>query len=166
MFPLPYTSFTIETTATIPRLVEQLSQVVEPSRIRWIWNRGKEHKYFQGQLHERGFRLSRVIHYRNSFLPLIYGRFEEDPLGTTVHVRMHLHPLVLLFLVVWVTVFTFIVLNIAWDANAPLGVLSGVAILLLIMGIVTAVFWYEARKARAKLEAILAPVARAPLFSS
>lgn len=59
---------------------------------------------FIGKVDSAGFKLTRVIGYQNSFLPVITGRFVATPAGTEVRVTMRL--------VVWVYAFiAFVVLS-------------------------------------------------------
>jgi hypothetical protein len=54
---------------------------------------------FIGIVGDDSFRVTRQIRYRNSFLPLVWGRFISTPTGTRVNVIMFIHPLVALFMV-------------------------------------------------------------------
>jgi hypothetical protein len=56
---------------------------------------------FIGTVYEDSFRVRRDIRYRNSFLPMVWGRLESIPSGTRVFVTMFIHPLVALFMVFW-----------------------------------------------------------------
>jgi len=56
---------------------------------------------FIGTVQDNSFKVRRDIRYRNSFLPMIWGRLISIPTGTRVRVTMFLHPLVAVFMVVW-----------------------------------------------------------------
>lgn len=56
---------------------------------------------FYGEVEGNTFSLRRDIRYRNSFLPLIRGEFVSSAHGTQIKVAMNLHPLVIVFMVVW-----------------------------------------------------------------
>jgi hypothetical protein len=56
---------------------------------------------FIGKVEGDTFRLSRDIHYRNSFLPQVRGRVISSPTGSRVLVTMHLHPVVGAFMLFW-----------------------------------------------------------------
>src|ERR1039458_9653010 len=56
---------------------------------------------FIGIVDDDSFRVKRDIRYRNSFSPLVWGRFIATPTGTRVNVIMFIHPLVALFMVFW-----------------------------------------------------------------
>ncbi|MBA3534031.1 MAG: hypothetical protein H0T73_19090 [Ardenticatenales bacterium] len=177
---LPSDSFTIETTATIPQLMEALQEHVEPKKIlRWGWS---AHKLFEGQVTEQGFNISRIIHYRNSFKPNIRGSFEAyassgnlfeaGVTGTNIKIEQKLSSFVLLFLVVWVGfMLQFFFFVLPGLIVAPGGLIEGLTevgpfllgpfgMLLFAFLIVTLAFWFEARKSRAALEEIFGPYSR------
>jgi hypothetical protein len=56
---------------------------------------------FIGTVQDNSFKVRRDIRYRNSFLPMIWGRLISIPTGTRVRVTMSLHPLVAVFMLVW-----------------------------------------------------------------
>ncbi|MBD2700512.1 hypothetical protein IC229_07695 [Spirosoma sp. BT702] len=57
---------------------------------------------YEGEITGNRFSISRIIGYRNSFLPQISGVIQADVQGTIVRVKMGLHPLVIAFLCAWV----------------------------------------------------------------
>ena len=65
------------------------------------WSRDPASPPFVGIVDDDSFRVRRDIRYRNSFLPLVWGRFMSTPTGTRVNVIMFIHPLVALFMVFW-----------------------------------------------------------------
>lgn len=56
---------------------------------------------FIGQVTGNDFTLYRDIRYRNSFLPRIRGHVSSCPGGTRIDVGMNLHPLIVIFILVW-----------------------------------------------------------------
>ena len=58
---------------------------------------------FIGSVDAYSFRIRRDIRYRNSFLPLIWGRIVSTPQGARVNITMFLHPFVSIFMlfVLW-----------------------------------------------------------------
>jgi hypothetical protein len=89
---LPYDSFTIDCNDPIPVIVERLSAWLKPMPFIPTWRQyfgfAKEGNFYRGVVSPCGFKLSKIIHHRNSFLPVILGRFEAQSNGTTVHVTM------------------------------------------------------------------------------
>jgi hypothetical protein len=65
------------------------------------WSRDPTSPPFIGIVDDDSFRVRRDIRYRNSFLPLVWGRFVSTPIGTRVNVIMFIHPFVALFMVFW-----------------------------------------------------------------
>ncbi|MGB8918322.1 MAG: hypothetical protein WCC89_15810 [Candidatus Sulfotelmatobacter sp.] len=65
------------------------------------WSRDPTSPPFVGIVDDDSFRVRRDIRYRNSFLPLVRGRFISTHTGTRVNVIMFIHPLVALFMVFW-----------------------------------------------------------------
>ena len=65
-----------------------LQHIVEPSIFEW-WP-SKRHGYFEGTVEGDRFKISRIIRYRNSFLPVIEGTFRryEGPTLVDLNVRM------------------------------------------------------------------------------
>jgi len=59
---------------------------------------------FAGKVSESGFSIMRVVSGRDSFNPMLYGRFIPTASGTRVRVILTLHPLVWLFILVWMGV--------------------------------------------------------------
>lgn len=102
---------------------------------------------FIGKLEGNTFNLQRDITYRNSFLPRIQGSIAPAAVGTTVVVSMSLHPLVILFMVLW----------LAGVGRVALGLLSSdgfgqalpsVAMFVLGVAVPLGGFYAEAEKAR------------------
>ena len=58
-------------------------------------------KYFFGYVHDDEFKISRVIMYRNSFLPVIEGNIIDNGSNRVVNISMHYHPFVLGFMAIW-----------------------------------------------------------------
>ncbi|MCT7970878.1 hypothetical protein [Laspinema olomoucense] len=80
---------------------EKLIAVVEPPP-QWVpvrWKRPE--KPYQGQIGEHSFKISRIISYRNSFLPQIEGRIHAQAKGSKIEIQMKLHRAVLIFMCVW-----------------------------------------------------------------
>jgi hypothetical protein len=97
---LPYERLTIETTLPIEEAQRRLADAIEPKRMmRWGWSTPT--KPFQGAIAGERFEMSRVIRYRNSFLPQITGQIRQGYQGAAIDLTLQLHPLVLIFMVVW-----------------------------------------------------------------
>ncbi len=122
----------------------------------------KDMGYFAGQIDGNSFKLRRAISYRNSFLPQIEGAVSPDVSGSTVRIRMRLHPLISVFLTFWM-VFTILAFvgfatseflkqgHLQYDVLGPLGMLAAATI------VVQSGFWVEAKKQEADLNKMLRP---------
>jgi hypothetical protein len=155
---LPYDSFTIQTQDSLSDVIKRLeAQIEAPKAFRSYFSRN--HAPYEGRLDSTGFDLNCIIHYRNSFLPNIRGRFESLPNRTVISVTMRLHPLVTAFLIFWFLVW--------YGATIPIflsGAMSGDVTFepLLFLGMPIVVlftfwcaFWYEANRSRQELIQII-----------
>ena len=154
---LPRDRFSIQTRQPLPVILATLEPHIEAPRMRWGFSR--KHSSYTGTLSDSGFEIRRIIHYRNSFLPQIRGRFESESQGTTVHITMGLHPLVLVFLGVWGSIWYSLTLPIALsgaltgDMQPEILLFLGapLAVLLIFLG----GFWSEAQRSRRELTQII-----------
>lgn len=97
MIPLlPYWRFIIHTSISHEVALERLSSAVAPMEQRpafWFDTRPED---FTGTVWKNEFYIVRIIQYRNSFLPAIYGRFLPTETGLRIRVVMMLSPLILI----------------------------------------------------------------------
>lgn len=101
---LPHDRFIIQTPDALQAVIARLEANVEPPKaLRWSFDRN--HAPYEGSISESGFTMNRIPRGRNSFIPRIEGRFETPLGGTVVHITMKLHPLVMIFLVMWFLMF-------------------------------------------------------------
>jgi ABC-type iron transport system FetAB permease component len=144
----PSDSFEIETTLSPEEIVESLQSAIEPAK---VFRFSSKHATFQGKLTADGFKMSRIIHYRNSFLPIIHGTFRAGDSGRIVSIKMRLNLFVAAFMWVWFTgvglaifVFTFAFLKGKIQSSPILLIPFG----MLVFGwaLVSGGFWFEAKK--------------------
>ena len=144
---VPYEHFTIDTSLPFDEAVDRIAQRVEPKRFfRNPFSR--EHKEFEGSVTPQDFKISRIIHYRNSFLPIINGQFVKTPLGTRLIVRMTLHPFVIAFLILWLGLLGLTSVMALLKSEGKAAAPFMLAMLALAYLLTTGVFKWEARKAR------------------
>ena len=151
---LPFENITYRTKLTSQEALEQLKEVVEPRKtIRW---KGifadKDHKPYEGSIVGNSFTITRIINYRNSFLPTIKGNIESDFRGTKVVVQMRLNNFVIAFLI-----FMFIALGAGlWallsvkettDTFDPISLIP-LGMILFFYAMVTGGFKYESIKSK------------------
>lgn len=137
----------------------KLKDNVEPNKI--FRFRGGT-KVFQGNVYDSNFTISRIILYKNSFLPQIKGSINTDTDSTTIGIKMYLHPFVIVFMILWFLVVTvgcfasaIAFVNSLNQGNAfrpevliPFGMLAfGICLC-------TVPFWIEVKKARNELDRI------------
>lgn len=151
---LPSDTFTLQTPDPLPIVVERLARQIEPIK---AWRRfSYDRKLYQGSIDDTGFKMTRIIHYRNSFLPVIRGQFETSPTGTIVRVSMKLHPFVIGFLVFWYCTWYSMVLPIFLTMDFEVfaaGLFVGLPLVILV--VFWGSFWYEAHRSRRELTEIV-----------
>ncbi len=106
---------------------------------------------FIGRVTGNDFTLCRDIRYRNSFLPRIRGHVGSCPSGTRVDITMSLHPLIVMFILVWFgAVGSAAVGMLTHGKTAEALFPAGMCVFLVLMTV--AGFYPEAIKARRILE--------------
>ena len=157
---LPFVSCEIHSALSPEKIQNILRENTEP---KVYFRASHEHKYFEGEVSKEEFRINRIIHYRNSFLPRIFGTIVPRDSGSVVKIKMKLHNFVTAFLGVWFggIIFASIALFrqfslVPSDASnfnfIPFGMfVFGIAI-------VSGGFWFEASKQKKKLIEMLSSV--------
>lgn len=145
---IPYTRFTLKTNLTPLEAEQRLTAVVEPRRLfRFTWSHN--HQLFAGKVENGRFDINRIIHYRNSFLPMLIGQIHSDLGQTRIDITMRLHHAVTVFLVVWLMIFATAFLI----PDPPLAfIFLFLGFILFFLLLFMALFNYEANKARRLLE--------------
>ncbi|AFM05119.1 hypothetical protein Fleli_2766 [Bernardetia litoralis DSM 6794] len=95
---LPYESLTYTTHLSKEEVLKKLSNKVEPKRGIFPDN---GYQPYEGTISENTFKIKRIIGYRNLFLPYIKGKIEESQDSTLIHIKMRLHPFVIVILCIW-----------------------------------------------------------------
>jgi hypothetical protein len=101
---LPFDSLLFRSPLSPEDSISQLEATVEPKKVirsSFFTGKKKTGKPFEGAIDHNTFNISRVIGYRNSFLPVVRGEVGSDHRGTTIRVTMKMHILVMIFLAVW-----------------------------------------------------------------
>ena len=149
----PSDRFEIATVLAREAIVAALNSRIEPrKRLR----SSSDHAPFQGEIARDGFRITRVIHYRNAFLPVVTGRFLSGPAGTRVNIRMSPHPVVTAFLWTWCSglgLAMITVLGGLLHRQAPALPIMAIPFGMIVFGwaLVSAGFWFEATKQKRML---------------
>ena len=101
MFPLiPYNRIFITTQLNVDEAATSLAKQVHP-RSPWFPFVCGRSGGFEGKVAKDTFKINRAINYRNSFLPILHGRFHATATGSKIEVKMIPHVSVIAFLVVW-----------------------------------------------------------------
>lgn len=95
---LPFERITYKTNLSEQEVLTRLSSFVEPKKFGLGRNYIKE---YEGSISNSSFEISKVIQYRNSFLPQINGRIQNENDGVKIQVTMSLHAFVSFFLIIW-----------------------------------------------------------------
>ena len=154
---LPYETFQIQTSLPLDGAIDLMRQNVEPKK--WL-RLSRSHKLFEGDVSSAGFKIMRIIHYRNSFLPVIQGTFEQGDEGTKINIKMRLHRLVMAFMCFWFGGVGIGMLAIGSGlvtvkTDHSLVLLIPVGMFLFGWGLTSVSFWVEVKKARRILSKIL-----------
>lgn len=153
---LPYENFYLLSQIKPADLQARLEKEVEPVvgfSFKRLFSRSSSF-YFSGYTVNGIFQIKRVIFYRNSFLPRIYGEIEPYLNGSQIHIKMRMHVLVIVFMSIWLGgvlfgAIAFLIGNIIYGFNITS--LIPVVMFLFGYGIMMGGFKYESRKAKAKL---------------
>jgi hypothetical protein len=106
---------------------------------------------FIGKVEGNTFRIYRDIRYRNSFLRRNQGRVEASRHGTSVDVKMTLHPAVAIFMIAWIGAGGFGIFGANGDANSKIWLVPA-AFVILGFVLTSVCFFPEALKARRILQ--------------
>jgi hypothetical protein len=95
---LPYLRCELASSKTPSEVEEAMRAAVEPKQFLRV---GGATRPFEGVVGDRAFNVRRIIGYRNSFRPEIRGEISAAPDGSRIAITMSLHPVVLVFMIVW-----------------------------------------------------------------
>ncbi|MCB0631755.1 MAG: hypothetical protein R2824_21465 [Saprospiraceae bacterium] len=98
---LPYENLTIRSELTTSELKQRLMAEIEPKKLLRSPFKKNNLKPYEGNLTGDTFEINRIIHYRNSFLPVIKGRILSDAAGAKVEVKLRLNIMVQIFAAIW-----------------------------------------------------------------
>ncbi len=151
MWLIPFTQFEIKTSLKPRKVRQKLESVIDP---RSYLRTTRDHAFFEGVVEQNSFNIRRIVHYRNSFLPVILGNIQDKSDHTLIHIRMRLHGVVITFLIIWllIVIFSGLAFDSALFSNPRL------SIMLLLIPLIYAIsifsFHREARKARIYFEVL------------
>jgi hypothetical protein len=154
---LPYENLTYKTHLSKEEVLKKLSNKVEPKRGIFPDN---GYQPYEGTISENTFKIKRIIGYRNLFLPYIKGKIEESQDSTLIHIKMRLHPFVIVILCIWslfmaLGVLVFITIFARETQNPSMSNLPFFSFPLLIIispVVVCSAFHYEGNKSKTFFE--------------
>ena len=156
---LPYHRLVFESQFRKEEIIRRLSAEVARRRISFGIFENRREK-FEGEVSETGFKINRIIRYRNSFRPVIEGEFSPLVKGVRIDVRLRLHTMVMIFSLLWLgfglvasgaVIFQFIS-----TGGFATGMFIPIAMWLFYIPLMTIAFGVEANKAVKLLSEIFA----------
>lgn len=150
---VPYEHLTIDTALPLNEAVDRITRLVEPYQFLRF---SRNHTEFQGKVTQQDFRITRIIHYRNSFIPIIKGRFVTNPLGTRIIIKMTLHPLAIAFMIFWMGAAGVMIVRALLQIDERTVVQPALAMMVFGYLLTTVAFKLESVKARKRLRQLFA----------
>ena len=110
---LPYENFIISSRLPLAEVRKRLADNVQPKRTFRLTAFGNSHgKPYEGQIFADSFSISRIINYKNSFLPVVNGQISTFLGKTEIHVKMRVPTSVLIFTLLWLGIVGLVCLGI------------------------------------------------------
>lgn len=151
---LPFEFLLYETELSEQEALEKLSDCTQPKKMRFF-KAYNPTKTYEGSIDENTFEISRIINYRNSFLPQITGTVQNNGSRTEIEIKMQLNTIVLLFLIFCCSmVFLFFLMAIFSAAEITIASFAPLLMLVFIYFLTIFCFNYESTKAKAELKKI------------
>ncbi|MDD5218714.1 MAG: hypothetical protein PHN49_08150 [Candidatus Omnitrophica bacterium] len=158
MLWIPFEKFEIQTTLDSYRILQKLGEMTEKPTFKVLLWPPKGGKPFAGTVDGPDFKIRRIIHYRNSFLPVLCGRAE----GSRLQITARLNWFVALFMGLWLGIVLFVFAlsfpsAVEQNPPAPYGGLRLISGGMLLFGYFLCVlpFYFELKKAKRILEEAL-----------
>ncbi len=156
---LPAEDITFQSKLKATALLQRLEDSIEPERaFRFGLFQRRETKPYQGKVLGHTFNISRIISYRNSFLPRISGSIEATFSGSLIRVKMRLHVAVIVFMCIWggiVGSVGFLFLSQAFgNTDFDPMTLMPLGMLLVFYVVIMLAFKYESKQSKADLESL------------
>ncbi|MDX2250142.1 MAG: hypothetical protein SF052_25390 [Bacteroidia bacterium] len=155
---LPFENIIYKTHLSPDEVRRRLAEKVEPQKFFRMtgFGRNKNDKDYEGKVDQNGFQITRIIGYRNSFLPQIEGEIQPGGEGTSVHVKMNLHPLVWVFIFIWCagvgSAFVALTVSSVQRGEFDLFVLIPLGMLVFVYFMTIFAFKFESAKSKKYLE--------------
>jgi hypothetical protein len=157
---IPFTRFTLKTYLSAYEAEKRLVAHVEPRKVPWSLSRN--HKLFAGKIENGKFKITRIIHFRNSFLAITTGQIHNDQNTNRIEITMRSSYFSMGLMALFDFALTFYFIGILIELLFEIGTYGGginalvtsLGILIFFHGGNMAFFNYEANKTRRYLEEI------------
>ncbi len=147
---LPYEHIVYRTNLSEQEVIRRISDFVEPKKFGLGKNRIKE---YEGFVNNNSFEISRVIQYRNSFLPKINGVIQKNNYETEIQVTMKLDLFVLIFLIFWcsISASVFVMISLT-EKKMPIESFMPLLMLVFVYILTMLCFKFESKKSKEYLK--------------
>jgi len=151
---LPFENLTYRTNLDYEEVLLRINAVVHPKKTYRVTGLFGRHtgKPYEGEVSGNKFKINRIINYRNSFLPQIYGEISKQKNGTLIKLRMKLHALVLFFTIILCgvtgVIFLAQLIEIFTVGGFSLSLFGTLAMFLFVYLLTTLGFKYESSKSK------------------
>lgn len=110
---LPFENYSLMSKLTVEEITKRLADNIEPkNNFRFTGLNKSTNKPYEGQIERDRFTITRIINYRNSFLPVITGQISTFLGKTQINVKMRPTTYVLIFMSIWLGTVGLICLGI------------------------------------------------------
>jgi len=152
---LPYENYRLISNFSVSEIINRINENIEPKKLFRISFGSTFGKPYEGNVNANGFFITRILGYNNSFNPIIIAKFEYDPRGTIIHVKMRISILISIFIslilaFVALTGLAFAIQEFFQPATLLTFIMFGFCYCLTIFG-----FKYESKKSKNFLKELL-----------
>ena len=141
-----------DTKLTKEEIINRLNNVVEPRGVFWVFKKYSYSKPYDGEIYENGFKIRRIIWYRNSFLPVIEGNIFENGEQRTIDIKMKCTNFVRVFMSIWFGGTILVLVHNIVTAKSGIDILSSIigALIFIFFGylVMTGAFKFESLKSK------------------
>lgn len=114
---LPIENYVLTTQLSPQEVHNLIAANIEPKAgVRLTFLPRRNSKPYEGQIYNNQFTISRIINYRNSFLPIVKGTISTYLNQTHIAITMKPHTFVLVFMGVWMGIVAFACIGVALTA--------------------------------------------------
>lgn len=156
---LPFEKLIYKTTLKEDEVTRRIADFMEPEKTFRFNLFAKTAKPYEGKIEGRSFNMRRLIRYRNSFRPEIFGEISPDVNGPTINVRMRLHKVIFVFLFLWcgfvIYAFFAFLQEARTDPKFTAFLLIPAGMLLFVYILTIAAFSHESSKSKTDLQKLL-----------